>query len=448
MSRTPFDGLDEIVNPLRHAQCLADEYTGMNYARTLAREAGAYGIRDMIAQHNFGLDARALADLDATAKYAREAAAAAHLETATEQALRLIDNSTVHSAAEQMRLATSAIAYPDSLTERALADMQTIALAQGTVASALAMETAAEQIRRQIEDSGLTSGAEQLALAHTAGLANLHEIYRASAVDEAMRDATALISEWMQAPSLTSLMRDAVGVSSPLGLSAYEWSQLTDPSARMQALALQLEPLGQIIDRYAHFDPLEDSVARLQRDWDDARRGFFGFDIDSLQHLQRLDWIDAATSDDEWEDEESIEVDEEGARDQGRTQSASTTEPEILPIYAVVARFVSGLALIRRRTARLAARFDARAASMPEALSDWLLIISGHQPAYAARIGTLSCRVLHGMWLWNASLHGIAGTTAVGSDEQLTVRDAQEFDEAVVALVAVLGEIEDLLDAV
>lgn len=447
MSRTPFDGLDEIVNPLRHAQRLADEYTGMNYARTLAREAGAYGIRDMIAQHNFGLDARALADLDATAKYAREAAAAAHLETATEQALRLIEHTTVHSATEQMQLAALAIPHPDSLTERTLADMHAVAIAQGTVTSALAMEAAAEQVRRQIEESGLISRAEQFALAHTAGLANLHEMSRASAVDDAMRDATALIGEWMQTPSLTSLMRDAVALSSPFGLNAYEWSQLTEPYARMQTLASQLEPLGQLIDRYALVDPLEDAVARLQRDWVQARHGLVGVDLDTLERLAHVNWIDAPIADDDWDEDASVEVDDE-AGVEAPAESTSATAPQVAPEYVVAVRFFSGLALIRRRTARLAARFDARATSMPEALSDWLLIISGHQPAFAARIGTLSCRVLHGMWLWNASLHGIAGTTAVAGDERLTVRDAQEFDEAVVALVAVLDEIEDLLDAV
>lgn len=432
MSRTPFDGLDEIVNPLRHVQRLADEYTGMNYARTLAREMGVYGIRDFIGQQELGLGERAFAEHAATAAYARNIA---HIEAAAEQARCLIGDTTVHSVAEEMRLATAAIAHPDGMTERTLAELQAVALAQGAVTSAWHLETAAEQIRRQIEESGLISGAEQLALERTVGLANLHEMNRVSAGDESLCDATALMREWLQTPSLTSLMRDIGGLSSPFGMSADDWSQLTDPFALMQTLALQLEPLGQLIDRYAHVDPLEEAVARLQGDWDQARRSLAGVEIDTL------------VADDDWDDDASVEADDETG-DEAPAESASTTAPQVAPEYVVAVRFFTGLALIRRRAARLAARFDARVASMPEALGDWLLVISGHQPTYSARISTLSCRVLHGMWLWNASYHGIAGKTAVGGGEQLTVGDAQEFDDAVVALIAVLEEIEALLDAV
>lgn len=447
MSRTPFDELDEIVNPLRYAQRMADEYTGVNYARTLARDLGIYSARDALAHCDYGLNARDFAELDATVTYAREVAAARHFETAREQAqaLGLLENAVVESAIEQMRLATSAVPGPDSLTERAFAETQAIALAHGAGSSALAMETAAEQVRCQYEESGLLSSAEQLARAHTIGLANLHELNRASAVDEAMRDAMAHISEWMQTPSLTSLMHDAVSLSSPLGLSADEWSQLTDPCLRMQTLASQLEPLGQLIDRYALVDPLEDAVARLQRDWDHARHGFAGVDFDTLERLASMNWVDGSIDDDDaLDDDTSAEVD---ADVETPAESAPTTAPPIVPEYFVAVRFFSGHALVRRRTARLAARFDARVATRPDALSDWLLIICGHRPAYADRISTLSCRVLHGTWLCEAYLKGIAGTTAVGSDEHLTVGDAQEFDEAVVALVAVLDEIETSLDA-
>lgn len=444
MSRTPFDGLDEIVNPLRHVQRLADEYTGMNYARTLAREMGVYGIRDFIGQHELGLGERAFAEHAATAAYARNLA---HIEAAAEQARCLIGDATVHSVAEEMRLATAAIAHPDGLTARTLAELHAIDLSQDAVTSALPLETATEQIRRQIEESGLISGAEQLALERTVGLANLHEMNRVSAGDEALCDATALMREWMQTPSLTSLMRDVGGLSSPFGMSADDWSQLTDPFALMQTLALQLEPLGQLIDRYAHVDPLEEAVARLQGDLDQARRCLAGVDIDTPERLSHVNWIDTPIADDDCDDDSSVEADD-GTGVEAPAESASTTAPQVPPEYVIAVRFVTGLALIRHRTARLAARFDARVASRPDALSDWLLVISGHQPTYSARISTLSCRVLHGIWLWNASFHGIAGKTAAGGDEQLTVSDAQEFDEAVVALIAVLEEIEALLDAV
>ena len=444
MSRTPFDGLDEIVKPLRHAQRLADEYTGMNYVRTLAREVGAYDIRDLIGQQELGLSERAFAEHDATAAYARNLA---HIEAAAEQARCLIGDATVHSVAEEMRLATSAIAHPDGLTARTLAELHAIDLAQDAVTSALPLETATEQMRRQIEELGLISGAEQLALARTVGLANLYDLNRVSAGDEAIRDATALMREWMQTPSLTSLMRDVVGLSSPFGMCADDWSQLTDPYTRMQTLALQLEPLGQLIDRYTLVDPLDDAVARLQGDWDQARRCLAGVDIDTPERLAHVNWIDTPIANDDCDDDSSVEADDETGVE-APAESASTTAPQVPPEYVIAVRFVTGLALIRRRAARLAARFDARVASMPEALGDWLLVISGHQPTYATRICTLSHRVLHGMWLWNASYHGIAGKTAAGGDEQLTVSDAQEFDEAVVALIAVLEEIEALLDAV
>ncbi|MBK9493918.1 MAG: hypothetical protein IPO08_05130 [Xanthomonadales bacterium] len=411
MSRTPFDGLDEIVKPLRHAQRLADEYTGMNYVRTLAREVGAYDIRDLIGQHELGLGERAFAEHDAMAAYARNLA---HIEDAAEQARCLIGDATVHSVEEEMRLAISAIAHPDSLTARTLADLHAIDLSQYAVTSALPLETATEQIRRQIEESGLISGAEQLTLARTAGLANLYEV---------------------------------VGLSLPLGMSADDWSQLTDPYTRMQTLALQLEPLGQLIDRYTLVDPLDDAVARLQGDWDQARRCLAGVDIDTPERLAHVNWIDTPIANDDCDDDSSVEADDVTGVE-APSESASTTAPQVPPEYVIAVRFVTGLALIRRRAARLAARFDARVASMPEALGDWLLVISGHQPTYATRICTLSHRVLHGMWLWNASYHGIAGKTAAGGDEQLTVSDAQEFDEAVVALIAVLEEIEALLDAV
>jgi hypothetical protein len=388
MSRNPpFDGLDDVLNPLRHAQRLAEELSGANYARTLAQEMGSSSIRDLINQHHFGL------------------------------------------------------------SERELRTLQSRATDPGLIAYAAQMESASEQARRLIDESalGTVGGHDPASLT---ALSNLHDMGRAWAFDDAMRDASALADRWLDDHSVAALMRDAAGLALPGGLDEAAWSQLVDPIAQMQALARQLEPLGQLIERHAHIDPFTDTIARLQRDWDAARRGVFDVDGDVLLPQDQDD------TSDEFELEFDADADdamEGGAHAEALDPDASAptqdTPPEVVPEYFIAARFLSGVALVRARTARLAARFDARVASAPEALSDWLLVISGNQPAYAARIGVLSCRVLHGAWLWNACLQDVTGETLGRTREGLTVTDANEFDEAVNALVRLLDDIEDALDA-
>jgi hypothetical protein len=374
--KPPLDVLDEVLHPARHAARLAKEFSGLSYARTIAEEMGVASARDLIAQQRFGLTESTLSELRELAEGPAITAYAQQMHGATDLALRQLNELPLDSITEQMNRATAS--------------------------------------------------------------AVLIDLAQAPAYAEEMRSAAALASSWIDATSMTSLMRDVGGLTG-FELDAASIARLTDPFAQMKALATELEPLGQLIERYAQLDPFQDTIERIQREWDAARRGLFGSDfiVRALEH-----------------DEQELDADEEEetgvdalARvlDPDEDDTSPVATPDRVPEFVVAARFLSGVALVRTRTAQLAARFDARVASAPEALSDWLLVICGNVPAYGGRIGVLSCRVLHGVWLWNACLRESTGETAAGSRECLTVTDAEQFDEAVRALVALLDEIEVVL---
>lgn len=374
--KPPLDVLDEVLHPARHAARLAKEFSGLSYARTIAEEMGVASARDLIAQQRFGLAESTLSELRAMAEGPAISAYAQQMRGATDLALRQLNDLPLESITEQMNRATAS--------------------------------------------------------------AVLIDLPQVTAYAEEMRSAASLASGWIDATSMNSLLRDVGGLTG-LGLDAASIGRLTDPFAQMKVLATELEPLGQLIERYAQIDPFQDTIERVQREWYAARQGLFApdFILRALEHDERE--LDA-------DDEEETKVDALArVLDPDEDDASPVATPDRVPELVVAARFLSGAALVRTRTAQLAARFDARVASAPEALSDWLLVICGNAPAYGGRIGVLSCRVLHGLWLWNTGLREMTGDTATGSRECLTITDAEQFDEAVRALVALLDEIEGAL---
>lgn len=314
----------------------------------------------------------------------------------------------------------------------ALAGINTVADKAREVAAALTLNTAMEQARGLIDTATLQATAEQMRLV-------------TSAMAGRDRFAGCVLAE-LEAIGLNqgvSLIRDAMGLTQQVNVRADDWSRLADPFARMQTLMAQIEPLGQLIDRYVLVNPLQDTLTNLQWDWDHGQRGLVDLARGMQERLAYRTALDAPIAYDEWSDDAPAEVDDDVCV-AGPEEAAATPSPEVVPELFIASRFVFARLLVRERTARLAARFDARAAGDPHALGSWLLIIAGCQPAYAARIATLSRGVLHGILLLNASLQGLAGTTVGGGLEELTISDAQEFDEAVAALVEVLEEIEAL----
>jgi hypothetical protein len=430
----PFDGLDDILDPLRYARRLSEEFSGSHTAFAIAE------------QYNVVNQARRLAEEHRIAHYAgtlaaefggmSDARALAETRTSTAYASTLAQQIGVSDWSELVGHQSI------GLSERELAELQGRFEDPSVAAQLAQMEAASEQIRRLVNESALAPLQDSLA--------ELTEVRRLLGIDASLLDATSVAQRWLDDHSVASLMRDAQDTYATLGLDRESWENLVDPLARMRYLVGELEPLADLIHRYAN--PFEDQIVRLQQEFDEARRGLLGLGADAWSAVDDDDGVDADP------DVEAVDAGEEVSLASEPDAPPSTPVPVVLEMV-IASRYLTGLLLVRSRTAQLAARFSARAVGAPNdaadqlrvlleperaanGLPEWVVVISANQPGFATVLTRLSCRVLEGVWQWIASMTQTTGTTSNGARETLTLADARAFDDAVNALIAVLDDIE------